>query len=467
MNLLQQMQSSSILAVVIVASMVFLDYTLQTAMIPIAPVVLWKIHLRSQSDLKESGHLDTSTNATSEATTANMTLISPTATAQNLQDAEKAYLATQGVKIALIFAVKPAVQVVTDLLVGPLIDRIGYSIPMFSGAVVLCLTAIGYALGQSYPVLLASAAVQGIGSACNAAGGMTLLARTFPDPDRRGEMIGLSYGMIGVGTAFGPPYGSVMTAFTGKEATFFLLAGLIALFGILQIFYNCLKIERIEQERKPTNMWKMIKNIDILIDLATLLLGGIVLAAINSTMPAWLIGRFHPPNWEIGLTFLPMYVVFGLTPNLTNFTPLKRWPVAVAVVGALILAVGLIALPFSSSFISTIGPNVVTGFGIGVISGSIYPHMAVLCEALFDSDYGSIYALADIAMNTGNCAGPLIGAGIVQGISFSWMMWIFSIASFVYAFAVTVRWYVTKKKLTQVEETQQLLEESTNDETND
>ena len=38
-----------------------------------------------------------------------------------------------------------------------------------------------------------------------------------------------------------------MTAFTGKEATFFLLAGLIALFGILQIFYNCLKIERIEQ----------------------------------------------------------------------------------------------------------------------------------------------------------------------------------------------------------------------------
>ena len=54
---------------------------------------------------------------------------------------ENAYLKTQSVKIAAIIAAKPAVQVIANLLVGPLIDRIGYSVPMFCGVIVICTTA--------------------------------------------------------------------------------------------------------------------------------------------------------------------------------------------------------------------------------------------------------------------------------------------------------------------------------------
>ncbi|XP_076818633.1 synaptic vesicular amine transporter-like isoform X2 [Clavelina lepadiformis] len=420
MNLLQQMQSSKILAVVIVASIVFLDYTLTGAIVPIVPTLLWKIHLRSQLDLKESSHLDTSTNATSEATTVNMTLISPTAAAQNLQDAEKVYLATQG-----------------------------------------------FALGQSYAVLLVSPAVQGIGSACNTAAGMTMLARTFPEEEQRGKIIGITFGMLGVGSAFGPPYGSVMTAFTGKEATFFLLAGLIALFGILQLFYNCLKIERIEQDEKPKNMWILLKDIDILIYLGVIFMGSVILGALNGTFTTWLIERFHPHNWELGLAFLPLFGLFGLASNMINFTPLKRWPIAVAVLGSVIFCIGLVALPFTPSFVSTIGPTLVIGLGIGLVTGSIYPDLAVLSETRHDSDYGNVYALADIAIMVGFFVGPLIGAGIVHALNFSWMMWILAIVSIVYALALAVRFYVTKKKTTQVEETQQLLDDPINNENND
>ncbi|CAK8686023.1 unnamed protein product [Clavelina lepadiformis] len=467
MNLLQQMQSSKILAVVIVASIVFLDYTLTGAIVPIVPTLLWKIHLRSQLDLKESSHLDTSTNATSEATTVNMTLISPTATAQNLQEAEKAYLATQGVKIAAIFAAKTVTEMITDLFVGPLIDRIGHSVPMFAGAVFLCTAAIGFALGQSYAVLLVSPAVQGIGSACNTAAGMTMLARTFPEEEQRGKIIGITFGMLGVGSAFGPPYGSVMTAFTGKEATFFLLAGLIALFGILQLFYNCLKIERIEQDEKPKNMWILLKDIDILIYLGVIFMGSVILGALNGTFTTWLIERFHPHNWELGLAFLPLFGLFGLASNMINFTPLKRWPIAVAVLGSVIFCIGLVALPFTPSFVSTIGPTLVIGLGIGLVTGSIYPDLAVLSETRHDSDYGNVYALADIAIMVGFFVGPLMGAGIVHALNFSWMMWILAIVSIVYALALAVRFYVTKKKATQVEETQQLLDEPINKENND
>ncbi|RUS76370.1 hypothetical protein EGW08_015850, partial [Elysia chlorotica] len=46
----------------------------------------------------------------------------------------------ENTKISLLFASKTLVQVLTNLIVGPLTERIGYSVPMFSGFVVLLLS---------------------------------------------------------------------------------------------------------------------------------------------------------------------------------------------------------------------------------------------------------------------------------------------------------------------------------------
>ena len=47
------------------------------------------------------------------------------------------YLKKENVYIGILFASKPIVQILFNMFVGPLVDRIGFDVPMFCGYVVL------------------------------------------------------------------------------------------------------------------------------------------------------------------------------------------------------------------------------------------------------------------------------------------------------------------------------------------
>jgi len=52
------------------------------------------------------------------------------------------FLGTENLYIGILFASKPLVQIVANAIIGPITDRIGFSIPMFIGYVVICASAI-------------------------------------------------------------------------------------------------------------------------------------------------------------------------------------------------------------------------------------------------------------------------------------------------------------------------------------
>ena len=56
--------------------------------------------------------------------------------------------------------------------VGPLTNRIGYTIPMFIGFVIMFLSTILFAFGTSYGMLFLARTLQGVGSACTSTSGM-------------------------------------------------------------------------------------------------------------------------------------------------------------------------------------------------------------------------------------------------------------------------------------------------------
>ncbi|KAK3729126.1 hypothetical protein RRG08_005498 [Elysia crispata] len=91
----------------------------------------------------------------------------------------------ENTKISLLFASKTLVQALTNLIVGPLTERIGYSVPMFSGFIVLLLSTIAFAFGNTYELLFAARAFQGVGTAFSTTSGMGLLASLYPDQTER------------------------------------------------------------------------------------------------------------------------------------------------------------------------------------------------------------------------------------------------------------------------------------------
>lgn len=121
------------------------------------------------------------------------------------------------VEIGIMFASKAFVQLLVNPIVGILTHRIGYSIPMFCGFIIMFVSTISeyfvflylsifsfntidvhfcfenlsivFAFGRSYWVLFLARALQGVGSSCSSVSGMGMLADRYTDDKVRWNSI--------------------------------------------------------------------------------------------------------------------------------------------------------------------------------------------------------------------------------------------------------------------------------------
>lgn len=56
--------------------------------------------------------------------------------------------------------------------------RIGYSVPMFTGFIIMFLSTLIFAFGRSYSILFLARALQGIGSSCSSVSGRQIFENT-------------------------------------------------------------------------------------------------------------------------------------------------------------------------------------------------------------------------------------------------------------------------------------------------
>ncbi|PIO76247.1 multidrug resistance protein [Teladorsagia circumcincta] len=138
-------------------------------------------------------------------------------------------LAKENVFVGLMFGSKALAQLIANPWIGPLTNKIGYTLPMFAGFVIMFLSTVLFAFGSSYGTLWFARVMQGIGSACTSTSGMGMLAQAYPDDMERGSAMGIALGGIALGVLIGPPYGGLLYKWAGKELPFIILA-LLALF---------------------------------------------------------------------------------------------------------------------------------------------------------------------------------------------------------------------------------------------
>ncbi|CAJ0583276.1 unnamed protein product, partial [Mesorhabditis spiculigera] len=106
---------------------------------------------------------------------------------------------SEGVSFSILYGSKTFVQLWSNFLVGPLTNRIGYSMPLFIGFVIMTASTMMFAFGNSYIILLLARSLQGAGSACTATAGMALLAGVYTDEKERSWAMGIALGAIAIG----------------------------------------------------------------------------------------------------------------------------------------------------------------------------------------------------------------------------------------------------------------------------
>merc|ERR1711922_20747 len=178
-----------------------------------------------------------------------MELPESTTTTTTLSPEERKHkeLVEENMEVGVMFASKAFVQLIANPFVGPLTNKIGYSIPMFCGFIIMFFSTIIFAFGRSYTVLFLARALQGIGSSGSSVSGMGMLAERYPDDKERGNAMGIALGGLAMGVLIGPPFGGFMYEFVGKTAPFLILACLALADGCLQLVVN-----KLEEEEAPT-----------------------------------------------------------------------------------------------------------------------------------------------------------------------------------------------------------------------
>ncbi|KAH7728857.1 Protein CAT-1 a [Aphelenchoides avenae] len=309
--------------------------------------------------------------------------------------------------------------------------RIGYTVPMFTGFVIMFLSTLLFAFGGAFGTLWMARALQGVGSACTSTSGMGMLAQAYPDDAERGNAMGIALGGLALGVLVGPPYGGLLYQWAGKELPFLLLALLALADGALQCTVLQPKIDRGEPE--GTAIKELITDPYIIVAAGSITIGNLGIAMLEPSLPLWMMESWGAGSFERGAAFLPASVSYLLGTNI--FGPLAhkigRW--LSGFIGLIIIGFCLLAIPSASSVGGLIVPNFCMGFSIGMIDASMFPLMGHIVDVRHVGVYGSIYAIADAAFCFAFALGPFFSGPMVRSIGFPAMMYLIALINFLYA----------------------------------
>ncbi|XP_056233364.1 chromaffin granule amine transporter [Seriola aureovittata] len=347
-----------------------------------------------------------------------------------LQDS--VFLEEENVRVGLLFASKALIQLMINPFVGPLTNRIGYHIPMFAGFIIMFVSTIMFAFSGTYALLFFARSLQGIGSSFSSVAGLGMLASVYTDDEERGIAMGIALGGLAMGVLIGAPFGSVMYEFVGKSAPFLILAFLALFDGALQLcILQPSKISPGSVEGTP--LLTLLKDPYILISAGSLCFANMGVAILEPTLPIWMMQTMCSPKWQLGMAFLPASVSYLIGTNLFGILANKMGRWLCSMLGMFIVGISLLCVPFATSIYGLIGPNGGLGFAIGMVDSSMMAIMGYLVDIRHASVYGSVYAIADVALCMGFAIGPSTGGALVQAVGFPCLMVFIGVINILYA----------------------------------
>ncbi|KAI1287502.1 Synaptic vesicular amine transporter [Halotydeus destructor] len=432
-DVLRACRGSRKLVILIVAVALLLDNMLLTSVVPIIPAFLFELHHKADLIVLNET-LRTSTHSPAEQFSERMSYLNkeqPSLLPSPQAKLRHEELVNENFEVGIMFACKPIVQAIANPFVGVFTNRIGYSVPMFAGFIIMFFSTLIFAVGETFPTLFIARCLQGVGSACTSVAGMGMLAERYPNDRERGNAMAIALGGLALGVLIGPPFGGLMYQYIGKGAPFIILAILALADGLLQLLVLQPKISKEEQE--GASLMTLIKDPYILVAAGAITFANAGIATLEPSLPLWMMDTMNANNWEQGAAFLPASISYLIGTNI--FGPLGhrmgRW--LASMVAIISIGLALLCIPMANSIDDLILPNSVIGFAIGMVDSSMMPMLGYLVDIRHTSVYGSVYAIGDVAFCAGFVIGPTLSGSVGRYLGFQGLVW--TVAFICFAFA--------------------------------
>ncbi|HET6330790.1 MAG TPA: MFS transporter [Holophagaceae bacterium] len=331
-------------------------------------------------------------------------------------------------RVGILFGSYAVALLAATLPVGRLTDKHGRRSVMLIGLLGLGATTVLFAFTKAYWLLVLARALQGVAGAATWLPGMALLADHF-GPEERGRAMGLAFAAANVGALMGPPLSGFLDQRAGPRAPFLVGAALVLLDAAGRAFL--LK----DGERAPSGPipWRAL----LAHPLIRAFTGAMVLASglwalIESTLPLHLSGKLGLGPAAIGLCFAAAALSHTCASPLLGRLSDRIGRVKVLRIG---LALCLVALPlpvFMPGMGTVIAALVLLGATASFVMAPCGPAVADAVESLGRTDYGSGFALLNIAYAVGMVVGPFAGSALVElcGIRLAFVVLVLGYASY-------------------------------------
>ncbi|KAH9513332.1 hypothetical protein Btru_034645 [Bulinus truncatus] len=273
-------------------------------------------------------------------------------------------------RVGWLLSSKAIVQLLANFLVGPLCNKFGYPILLFSGTLILLISTVVFAVAESYVPLFIARAIQGLGSAAAVISG----AQWF--------VMGL----------------------TARKETY--------------------------TDITPVHV--LLKDKYILIATGVIWLTTMSMSVLEPTVPLWVMSFMKVKNWELGLIFLPDSIGYFIGTNCFGVVSqsIGRWSCCIFCM--MLIALCQICLPFATSLTQLILPHFGLGLGLGITDAAIMPLLALLVDVKNESFYGCVYAVAQTAVCLAYSVGPFAAGMVVKEVGFPWLMRGMAVLNIVY-----------------------------------
>ncbi|MGN6608959.1 MAG: MFS transporter [Jatrophihabitans sp.] len=231
------------------------------------------------------------------------------------------------------------------LTLGSLGDRFGRRRLMLIGIVIFCVGSVLCAVAPSVGWVIAGRAVMGVGAAASEPGTLSLIRQLYPERRERARALGAWSAVSGLALASGPVVGGLLVGLDGWRAVFWFN---LALSVVLLVAV----VTTVPESRDP-----QAGRIDLAgFVLGTLGIGAVIYAVIagenNGYGTAWVVALF-----VVGVAALVAFVPVErrVAAPMLDLGYLRRPVVAVALVAAFAVYLGVFALFFLTALFLDIG----------------------------------------------------------------------------------------------------------------
>ncbi|XP_073350831.1 synaptic vesicular amine transporter-like isoform X3 [Pagrus major] len=185
---------------------------------------------------------------------------------------------------------------------------------------------------------------------------------------------------------------------------------------------------------KGTPLLTLLKDPYILIAAGAICFSTLIVATIETALPIWMMKTMCASKWMLGVVFLPDSISYLVASNVCGHLIQQnsgRW--LCACIAMIVAGITTISFGFSKTIYHVIVLNAFVGFSVGTVDSSIMPLMGYLVDLRYVPVYGTVFAIADVAICIGFCVGPAITGPLVASIGFPWLMAMIGTVTIIFA----------------------------------